>query len=90
MAELPTGWQYSALLIERTRDGLVEKYGEPITDEVVARHLSVDVSQVKAVMDSRATLGKAVFDRLAQEHDKTFFGFMADLIRWNRRRVQDL
>lgn len=89
MSELPTGWDYSALLINKTRDDLVEKYGEPIDDETVARHLGVNADEVKAVLDSRATLGKAVFERLAEEHNKRLIRFIAELVRWNRKKLQE-
>jgi len=84
---LPTGWDYSALLIKRTRSTLIERYGEPITDEIVARHLEVETERVRAVMDGKSTFGKEYFRRQAESYDQTLLKFISDLIRWHRKTI---
>lgn len=84
---LPTGWDYSAILINRTRTILIEKYGEPITDTVVARHLDVTEERVRAVMDGKSTFGKACFERLARDYDQTLIRFISELVRWHRKTI---
>lgn len=86
-ASHPDAWDYSAILIRRTRSTLIERYGEPITDEVVARHLEVETECIRAIMDGKSKLGTDFFLRQANGLDQTLVKFTADLIRWHRKDI---